>query len=72
MRHAASNVIEDKKMNPYRVIQKPFPNAQAIADELNKQRNEGFDVIQIWDGPGSNTSIALLHKPQGGQQNFGN
>lgn len=60
-------------MNPYRVIQKPLPNAKAIEDELNKQFNEGFHVIQIWDGPGSDISIALIFKPKGGgQQNFGN
>jgi len=53
----------------YKVIQQAFQTAKALEDELNTQFKQGFEVLQIWLGPGDFTNVVFKPKPN---QNFGN
>jgi hypothetical protein len=48
-------------MNPYRVIQVPTDKLEA---ELNKQFNQSFKPIAIWQVAGDFVGVALVFKPK--------
>jgi hypothetical protein len=49
-------------VKPYLVIQRVFETPEALQNELSKQFNKGYEVAQIWNGPGDYTNIAFFRK----------
>jgi hypothetical protein len=69
-------------VNPYLVIQHVLDNPKSLQDKLNELYHTGYELVAIWQGPGSYVTAVLIMKtaaaeirntlPLGaGQQNFG-
>lgn len=47
-------------VNPYLVINQLFGTAEALQDELNKQFNNGYELVQIFNNRETTTVVFVM------------